>query len=53
MSADTGVGPSIASGSQVCSGSCADLPQAPMKRSSAMPVAVAGSRLPAAANAAS
>ena len=29
MSADTGVGPSIASGSQMCSGNCADLPTAP------------------------
>ncbi len=33
MSAETGVGPSIASGSQVCSGTCADLPMAPMNRS--------------------
>ena len=33
MSAETGVGPSMASGSQVCSGTCADLPIAPMKRS--------------------
>ena len=31
--ADTGVGPSIASGSQVCSSSCADLPMAPMNSS--------------------
>ena len=30
ISADTGVGPSIASGSQVCRPSCADLPIAPM-----------------------
>ena len=29
MSAETGVGPSIASGSQVCSRNCADLPMAP------------------------
>ena len=28
MSADTGVGPAIASPSQDCSGNCADLPQA-------------------------
>src|SRR6266540_4817822 len=28
ISADTGVGPSIASSSQDCSGTCADLPQA-------------------------
>ena len=33
MSADTGVGPSIASGSQVCRPSCADLPMAPMNNS--------------------
>src|SRR5271165_2247463 len=32
ISADTGVGPSIASGSQTYNGNCADLPQAPMKR---------------------
>ena len=32
MSAETGVGPSIASGNQVCSRNCADLPIAPMKR---------------------
>ena len=29
MSAETGVGPSIASGSQTCKGNCADLPTAP------------------------
>ena len=33
ISAETGVGPSMASGSQVCSTSCADLPQAPAKSS--------------------
>src|SRR5215470_17132712 len=33
MSADTGVGPSIASGSHVCSRNCADLPMAPMNSS--------------------
>jgi len=33
ISAETGVGPSMASGSQVCSGTCADLPIAPRKRS--------------------
>ncbi len=32
ISADTGVGPSIASGNQVCSRNCADLPIAPMNR---------------------
>ena len=31
--AETGVGPSIASGSQVCRPSCADLPIAPMNSS--------------------
>ena len=30
ISADTGVGPAMASGSQTCSGICADLPEAPM-----------------------
>jgi hypothetical protein len=29
ISAETGVGPAIASASQVCNGSCADLPTAP------------------------
>ena len=29
ISAETGVGPSIASGSHTCSGNCADLPTAP------------------------
>ena len=33
MRAETGVGPSIASGSQVCSRNCADLPMAPMNSS--------------------
>ena len=32
MSALTGVGPAIASGSQTCSGNCADLPTAPKNR---------------------
>jgi hypothetical protein len=30
--AEIGVGPSIESGSQTCSGNCADLPMAPMNR---------------------
>src|SRR3712207_6866285 len=42
MSAETGVGPSIASGSQVCSPSWADLPIAPMN--SRMQIAVMTSR---------
>ena len=33
ISAETGVGPSMASGSQTCSGSCALLPAAPTKSS--------------------
>jgi len=33
ISADTGVGPSIASGNQVCSINCADLPIAPINNS--------------------
>src|SRR5438045_3711307 len=32
ISAEIGVGPSIESGSQTCSGTCALLPMAPMKR---------------------
>lgn len=39
MSADTGVGPSMASGSQMCSGNIADLPAAPIKRSAIAHVA--------------
>ena len=50
ISADTGVGPSIASGSHTCSGTWADLPHAPMKSSNAMPVAVAGARVSAPLN---
>jgi hypothetical protein len=38
ISAETGVGPSIASGSHVCSGTCADLPIAPMNSSRQMTV---------------
>ena len=32
ISAEIGVGPSIESGSHTCSGTCADLPMAPMNR---------------------
>ena len=35
ISALTGVGPAIASGSHVCSGNCADLPSAPPSSSAA------------------
>src|SRR6059058_3491313 len=58
ISAEIGVGPSIESGSQTCSGNCADLPIAPMNRqmqaavSSGQPVAgtVMPASLPACAN---
>src|ERR1700761_7732010 len=36
--AEIGVGPSIESGSQTCSGTCADLPIAPMNRQTQMSV---------------
>src|SRR5205807_5702394 len=39
ISADTGVGPSIASSSQDCSGTCADFPHAPSRSSSPSAVA--------------
>ena len=41
MSALTGVGPSIASGSHTCSGNCADLPIAPKKTRNALAVTTA------------
>ena len=44
MSAETGVGPSIASGSQVCSRNCADLPIAPMNSSRQVIVSASKSR---------
>ncbi len=40
MSAETGVGPAIASGSQTWSGTCADFPIAPANSSSEIAVAV-------------
>jgi hypothetical protein len=40
--ADTGVGPSIASGSHTCSGNWADLPITPMKSSAAVASAIHG-----------
>src|ERR1700730_16233403 len=39
ISAEIGVGPSIESGSQTCSGNCADLPIAPMNRQMQITVA--------------
>src|SRR5580698_3361530 len=38
MRAEIGVGPSIESGSHTCSGTCADLPMAPMNRHTQMRV---------------
>src|SRR5271168_1727117 len=38
ISAEIGVGPSIESGSQTCSGNCADFPIAPMNRQMQMTV---------------
>ena len=40
MRAETGVGPSMASGSHTCSGNWADLPMAPMNSSRAMAISV-------------
>src|SRR3546814_16285634 len=42
ISAETGVGPSIASGSQVWTRHCADLPLAPQHSSTHTPVIVSG-----------
>ena len=42
ISAETGVGPSIASSSQDCSGSWADLPHAPSSSSSPIAVSTPG-----------
>jgi hypothetical protein len=44
ISAETGVGPSIASGSQICNPSCADFPSAPQKRSKLMTVSLSRSK---------
>ncbi len=41
MSAETGVGPSMASSSQACSGTWADLPQAPISSRTPMVLSVA------------
>src|SRR5215213_8939890 len=41
ISADTGVGPAMASGSQVYSGICADLPVQPRKRNNVIAVTMA------------
>jgi len=41
ISAETGVGPAIASGSQTYNGTCADLPHAPTKSSRQIAVAIA------------
>ena len=44
--AETGVGPSIASGSQTCSGNWADLPTAPMKSISSAQNSLSESTVP-------
>ncbi len=49
MRADTGVGPSIASSSQACSGNCADLPHAPSRSSRPRIVICVSEALPVAA----
>src|SRR5471030_1653430 len=49
MSADTGVGPAIASGNHTYSGICALLPHAPRNRRRQIDVSSHGSRLPFAA----
>ena len=49
MRADTGVGPSIASSSQACSGTWADLPQAPSRRSTPIQLSVVSVALAGAA----
>src|SRR5499427_10022193 len=41
ISAEMGVGPSMESGSHTCSGTCADLPMAPMNRQMQMSVSAA------------
>ena len=46
ISAETGVGPSIASGNQVWSRNCADLPIAPMNNSRQSVVRISTSQLP-------
>ena len=45
IKAETGVGPSMASGSQVCSRNCADLPIAPMNSSRQTTVSASKSQL--------
>ena len=49
ISADTGVGPAIASGNQVNKGSCADLPTAPTKSNKV--ISVKGISMPCVATA--
>ena len=44
ISADTGVGPSIASGNQVCRNNCADFPMAPKNSNMPMVFAAFNSR---------
>jgi hypothetical protein len=44
IKADTGVGPSMASGNQICKPSCADLPRAPQKRKKVITVNLSRSK---------
>src|SRR5881392_2144170 len=50
MRADTGVGPSMASGSHTYNGSCADLPTAPRNSRRQMAVTVVEANVPACAS---
>src|SRR5689334_17995374 len=53
MSAETGVGPAIASGSQTYNGICADLPATPINMNKVIAVMIAGDAVFAASNTAS
>src|SRR6202161_1594948 len=46
INAEIGVGPSMESGSQICSGTCADLPMAPMNRQMQVKVIAGHAMLP-------
>ena len=50
MRAETGVGPSMASGSHACSGNWPDLPQAPSSSSTAIATRVPGESCPTRSN---
>src|ERR1700704_2175988 len=46
INAEIGVGPSMESGSQICSGTCADLPMAPINRQMQVTVMAGHARVP-------